>query len=61
MLKILPEIYLVTGIGFCVHGLMTMDNQHVVYGVGLFTLAMVMVAALIFDVDTERGDSNADK
>ncbi len=54
MLKILPEIYLVTGIGFCVHGLMTMDNQHVVYGVGLFTLAMVMVAALIFDIDTEK-------
>jgi len=54
MFRILPEIYLVTGIGFCVHGLMTMDNQHVMYGAGLFTLAMVMVAALIFDVSKEE-------
>ena len=54
MFKILPEIYLVTGIRFCIHGLMTMDNQHVLYGVGLFTLAMVMIAALIFDVDSKE-------
>jgi hypothetical protein len=54
MFKILPEIYLVTGIGFCIHGLMTLDNQHVLYGVGLFTLAMVMIAALIFDVDSKE-------
>ncbi len=54
MFKILPEIYLVAGIGFCVHGLMTIDNQHVLYGVGLFTLAMVMIAALIFDVDSKE-------
>jgi hypothetical protein len=54
MLKILPEIYLVAGIGFCAHGLRTMDNQHVIYGVGLFVLAMVMVAALIFDVPENK-------
>ena len=52
MLKILPEIYLVAGIGFCAHGLRTMDNQHVIYGVGLFVLAMV--AALIFDVPENK-------
>jgi hypothetical protein len=51
MFRILPEIYLVAGIGFCAHGLATMDNQHVMYGAGLFTLAMVMVTALVFDVD----------
>lgn len=54
MFKFLPEIYLVAGIGFCAHGLRTMDNQHVVYGVGLFLLAVVMCAALIFDVPEEK-------
>lgn len=61
MLKILPEIYLVAGIGFCAHGLTTMDKQHVAYGVGLFLLAVVMCAALIFDVPETKGDSNGSK
>jgi len=49
MFKLLFPIYLVAGIMCAVNGLMTMDPQDVWYGAGMFTLAMLMVAALVFD------------
>ena len=54
--KALCPIYLAVGIGLCVHAMMTMDVKNFVYGAGLFVLAMVMVAALIwcpFEDDAE--------
>jgi hypothetical protein len=49
MFKLLFPIYLVAGIMCAVNGLMTMDPQDVWYGAGMFTLAMLMIAALVFD------------
>lgn len=56
MFKALGPLYLTAGIGLCVHAMMTMDVTNFVYGAGLFVLAMVMVAALIwcpFEDDAE--------
>ena len=49
MFKLLFPIYLVAGIMCAVNGLMTMDPQDVWYGAGMFALAMLMIAALVFD------------
>lgn len=46
--KLLFPIYLVAGTVCAVNGLMTMDPQDVWRGAGLFALAMLMVAALIW-------------
>jgi hypothetical protein len=56
MFKFLFPLYLITGIAYCVSGLMTMDPQDVWYGAGMFVLAMTMIAALIwcpFEDDAE--------
>jgi|TARA_R100000479_G_scaffold165704_2_gene105154 hypothetical protein len=50
---ILSYIYWFAGFGMVMNGLMTMDPANTFMGIGLFVLAMVMVAALIFDPFTD--------
>lgn len=46
---ILSYIYWFAGFGMVMNGILTMDPSNTIMGIGLFMLAMVMIAALIFD------------
>lgn len=48
MLKLLPFIYWFAGFGLIMHGIVTLDSGSTWAGLGLFVLALVMVAYLIF-------------
>lgn len=52
MPKFLPVflfyVYWFTGFGLLMHGIVTLNPDSTLQGVGLFILAMVMVAYLIF-------------
>tara|TARA_R110001583_G_scaffold36166_5_gene119247 strand:- start:897 stop:1067 length:171 start_codon:yes stop_codon:yes gene_type:complete len=45
--KILFYVYLATGIVLCVQGLMMADSKNILYSLGMYAMAMMMVAALI--------------
>jgi hypothetical protein len=45
--KILFYVYLVTGIVLCVQELMMADGKNILYSLGMYAMAMLMVAALI--------------
>ena len=47
--QIMFYIYWFAGFGLVMNGILTMDASNTIMGIGLFILAMVMIAALIFD------------
>jgi hypothetical protein len=51
--KILFYVYLVTGIALCVQALVMADGKHMLFSLGMFAMAMLMVAALIFVPEEE--------
>lgn len=48
MLHLLPFIYWFAGFGLIMHGIVNLDSGSTWSGFGLFVLAMVMIAYLIF-------------
>jgi hypothetical protein len=58
---VLSLIYWFAGFGLVMHGIVNLDPDSTLAGVGLFVLAVVMLAALIFDVPMANNKNQLDR
>lgn len=54
--EFLLAIYLFTGSGLMVQGSYTMNGTNILWGCGLFLLAIAVFVAMVFEVDKSKGE-----
>tara|TARA_R100000773_G_scaffold42197_1_gene39266 strand:- start:2575 stop:2769 length:195 start_codon:yes stop_codon:yes gene_type:complete len=58
---VLSLIYWFAGFGLVMHGIVELDPDSTLAGVGLFVVAMIMLAAVIFDVPMNNKKNQLDR